>query len=274
MAPEITVITVCRNAASLLETTIQSVLQQTGVRLEYVIVDGASIDDTSQVLRRYAARVPTIVSEPDTGIYDAMNKGLSRAHGELICFLNAGDTFEAKTVCQQVCARYQEGYPDILYGDVLITSASGKVERRASYDGWDLASFFEFPVCHQGVFATRKAFEVVGPFNQSYRYAADHDWLLRALRRHRLTSCYLPFIISHFDNGGVSTDNQTAVRAELRRAVASNFSLWERLSYRAFRRLRVRKAPFMWRAIINLMRWRLRMPALARSRKFAAEPRA
>lgn len=271
MPPDITVITVCRNAGPLLEATILSVLQQTGVRMDYVIVDGASTDATPEVLQRYAARVDSLVSEPDTGIYDAMNKGLRRAQGELVFFLNAGDVFAAETVCQQVMARFREKRPDVLYGDVIITAASGHVERLRSYEGWDLANLLEFPLCHQGVFATRRAFDVAGFFDQSYRYAADHDWLLRALRRHRLTACYLPLVIARFDSGGVSTSNQMAVRAELRRAVAHNFSVWERLGYRIFRRLRAREVPSLWRVILGVMNWRLREPPSSGSQKLPAQ---
>ena len=119
--PKISVITVTYNAGEVLEDTIQSVISQTYHHVEYILVDGASRDHTMAIANRYRERIHKIISEPDKGLYDAMNKGISLATGDYLCFLNAGDSFhEDDTLQQMVHSINGSELPDVLYGETAI----------------------------------------------------------------------------------------------------------------------------------------------------------
>ena len=119
--PKFSVITVTYNAEKVLEDTIQSVIAQTYHHVEYIIVDGASKDGTLSIIDRYRPRIHTVVSEPDKGLYDAMNKGIALASGDYLCFLNAGDCFhEDDTLQQMVHTINGNELPDVLYGETAI----------------------------------------------------------------------------------------------------------------------------------------------------------
>lgn len=262
MVPDLTIITVCRNAVDSIESTIESVLRQKNACIEFIVIDGASTDGTLEVLSRYQEKLDCLVSEPDRGIYDAMNKGLDRAHGQLVFFLNAKDTLIDEHVAERVISEYRNGNPEILYGDVMVTDSSGNVERRVSYQDWDLARFFEGTICHQGVFAAREAFQICGKFEPDYRFAADLDWLLSALRTFRLRARYLAFPVANFDNGGVSSDRDAKMnellRAEMNDAIGIYFSRTELFVFKVARRLRLRRIRPAWKSLAALMRWNLR----------------
>ena len=118
LTPKFSVITVTYNAAAVLEDTIQSVISQTYHHVEYIIVDGASTDGTLSIINRYKDHIARIVSEPDKGLYDAMNKGIRLATGDYLCFLNAGDSFhEDDTLQQMVHTLPGNELPDVLYGE-------------------------------------------------------------------------------------------------------------------------------------------------------------
>ena len=126
LIPRFTVITVTYNAASVLEDTIQSVISQTYHHLEYIIIDGASTDDTLGIAKRFNEHITHVVSEPDRGLYDAMNKGLALATGDYLCFLNAGDSFHEDDTLQQVVHSLQaKELPDVIYGETALVDAKG-----------------------------------------------------------------------------------------------------------------------------------------------------
>jgi glycosyltransferase involved in cell wall biosynthesis len=262
MTYELSVITVCRDVGISIEPTITSVLAQQNVHIQYIIIDGNSKDDTMEVIARHRHKINMVVSEPDLGIYDAMNKGLAYAKGDFVFFLNAKDRFFAADVAARAVQAARDGKADILFGDVAVTNTSGGVERHDSYRDWDLANFFEGTVCHQGVFAARTAFEVCGRFNLQYKLAADFDWLLIAMRQQRLRTRYLSFPICYYDGTGLSSDCSPAtiskLKAELHDILEHRFTRFERLFYKAARRCRLRQNALTWAAVLTLMQWRLR----------------
>lgn len=128
--PKFSVITVTYNAEKVLEDTIQSVIAQTYHHVEYIIVDGASKDGTLSIIDRYRPRIHTVVSEPDKGLYDAMNKGIALASGDYLCFLNAGDCFhEDDTLQQMVHTINGNELPDVLYGETAIVDEKRHFQR-------------------------------------------------------------------------------------------------------------------------------------------------
>lgn len=214
--PRFSVVTVCRNAQDLIDATAASLRMQVDAEYEWVVVDGASADGTCA--RVLAACVPELrlTSEPDCGIYDAMNKAVRLAKGEWIYFLNAGDELSDPRVLADVAAA-QDRLPDVqlLWGNVRYVWPDGKTMLRR-FDHVSAAWLPFEDLNHQGVFARRDLFDQLGCFQTSFRTSADYDWLLRVLRsniRHRHVSRE----IARFTTGGAHTKNPAALREERRR---------------------------------------------------------
>lgn len=179
-AVKISVITVCYNAESVIEKTIRSVLNQTYEDLEYIIVDGASKDHTPDIIEGYLmdTRVKYL-SEPDKGIYDAMNKGAGMATGDYLEFLNAGDVLADDQVISHIAERAGRSGADILYGDILYINPDGTTEKRVYRQFCSSLFYYLLGDCinHQAIFAKRDCFKQ--GFDLTYRICADREWMLR-----------------------------------------------------------------------------------------------
>lgn len=181
--PLISIITITFNAESQLPPTMESVAQQTFQDFEHIIVDGASKDSTLEVARRLGTDSLRILSEPDNGLYDAMNKGLRLAKGSYVLFLNAGDAFHSAGVL----AAYAEAAkkkPDIIYADTVIVDKDRKVSGPRHLSAPDILSFESFSkgmlVCHQAFMVRRS----LAPFyDTAYRFSADYDWTVKCIRK-------------------------------------------------------------------------------------------
>ncbi len=179
-AVKISVITVCYNAESVIEKTIQSVLSQTYGNLEYIIVDGASKDQTPDMIEGYLTDTRVkYLSEPDKGIYDAMNKGTGMATGEYLEFLNAGDVFADNQVLAHMAERAGRSDADILYGDILYINPDGTTEKRVYGQFCSSLFYYLLGDCinHQAIFAKRECFKQ--GFDLTYRICADREWMIR-----------------------------------------------------------------------------------------------
>lgn len=209
-SPKVTVITVVYNRAKEIEATMLSVLNQTYADLEYIVIDGGSTDGSLDIIRKYAPRLAYWVSEPDKGIYDAMNKGIRQATGEWVNFMNAGDSFwSAETVAKSM--DYVQAYPSagVLYGDTIHKNPFGKVRIDARpLEGLKREVVF----CHQSCFVRRELLNQM-PFDLAYRYVADYD-LLSKLYLAGVPFVYYPEVISLFTVGeGASfTHAYTSIR--------------------------------------------------------------
>lgn len=190
----VSIVTITYNAADVLQPTLDSVRMQDHDDLEHIIVDGASTDDTVGIARRYQAAAAdghevSVVSEPDKGLYDAMNKGLSRVSGDYVLFLNAGDRLpEANTISRVVEAAQLAGdgaYPAVVYGDTDIIGPQGEWlghRHLSPPDRLDWRSFRQgMLVCHQAFYA-RADIARQTPYDTRYRYSADVDWCIRVMR--------------------------------------------------------------------------------------------
>ena len=203
--PKVTVVTVVRNAAAALHTTAESVLSQTYADIEYVIVDGASTDGTSDYARSLGDKVDVLISERDNGIYDAMNKGVRAASGEWVIFMNAGDTFYAHDTVEQVFGTDDYAGFGVVYGDVVKKNASGELEvKKAGAPHNSHRMFF----CHQSAFYRRGEL-LVEPFDTAHRMSADIHQVKRLWKKGvRFRQLGLPVAI--FDTGGVSNVKRSA----------------------------------------------------------------
>lgn len=211
--PWLSVITVCFNAMRVLPSTVESLRAQRASGVEWVVVDGASTDGSTEWLR--LQQPDRLISEPDRGIYDAMNKAIDLATGEWLFFLNAGDAFVDPDVLVDVATALQGNggvTPDLLWGDVLYTGARGTRRRRFHWVTRKRLLFGD--LCHQAVFVRRSLVHRLGKFDDRLRYNADFDWFLRAFRA-RATLQYFRRDIALFDDGGAHV--QAAARSEVER---------------------------------------------------------
>jgi glycosyltransferase involved in cell wall biosynthesis len=180
----VSIITPSYNQARFLETTIQSVLSQQGVELEYIIVDGGSSDGSQEIIQRYADRLAWWVSEPDKGQTDAINKGFSRARGEILAWLNSDDTFEPGAAAE--AAAYLQNHPDagMVYGDANFIDENGKVigmfpARQTDYRRLK-QGYVHIP--QQASFFRASLWQIVGPLDPSFYFAMDYDLWVRLAR--------------------------------------------------------------------------------------------
>lgn len=201
---KISIITVCYNSASTIEETIKSVLTQTHPKVEYIIIDGASSDNTLDIIRKYEDSL-IYVSEPDNGLYDAMNKGLKKATGDIIGILNADDMYQDENVLATVSQSI--GKADALYADLVYVEAkntrkivrhwkSGKYKPGAFVKGW-------MPP-HPTFFVKREIYTKYGGFNTNLQTSADYEIMLRFIHRHGISLSYLPQVITRMRTGGQS----------------------------------------------------------------------
>lgn len=180
--PLISIITITYNAAEVIEPTLASLAAQTFRDFEHIVADGASKDGTPDIIRRLSTS-SLVVSEPDGGLYDAMNKGLRRARGKYVLFLNAGDSLHSPDTLERY-ARAAVRDPDIIYADTYIVDSRRNfiVHRHLSVP--DKLSFQSFArgmlVCHQAFMLRRK---LAPEYDTAYRFSADYDWCVRALRQ-------------------------------------------------------------------------------------------
>lgn len=205
---EISVITICYNAAEVLEATIQSVLQQTYPSLQYIIVDGQSTDTTSNILAQYQNSNIKIISEKDKGIYDAMNKGWRNATGEYIIFMNAGDVFTHQDVLLDLSREFSD--TDIVYGDWKVKYNWGKVDRKAE----SLIHIkSHLPFSHQASLVRKSVLEKYAGFDLQYKICADYDLFLKS-SKDLLSFQYIPICIAVVSSGGYSDTYRMAAWVE------------------------------------------------------------
>ena len=254
----ITYVTITYNAAKVLQRTLDSVLAQDYPNIEHLIIDGASTDDTLKIVDDYIARSNAaenghqiqVSSEPDKGIYDAMNKGLRSMTGDYVCYLNAGDflptTDTASRIAQQVEA--SGNTPAVLYGDTDIVDGEGRFlhhRRLAPPENLTWKSFRQgMLVCHQAFYA-RTDFAIATPYDMQYRYSADVDWCIRVMKAAAKEN--VPMLNLHMVVANYTQEGQTTLH--------HRESLWER--YRVMEHHYGRVQTFLlhcWFAVRSLLK--------------------
>lgn len=238
-----TVVTITYNAAEALPRTLDSVAAQTYPHIEHLIVDGASTDGTVAMAREYAERTAVsgsghkavVTSEPDGGLYDAMNKGLQRATGDYILFLNAGDFFPNAGVIETVIRgggleQTPSGeWPAVLYGDTDIVDGEGRYLRPRHLRPPRRLTWRSFMhgmlVCHQAFYARTDIARGI-PYNLAYRYSADVDWCIRVMkeaRRRRLTLVNVGAVVADYTEEGQTTEHHRESLRERYRVMVSHY---------------------------------------------------
>jgi len=202
---KVSIVTVCYNSADTLEDTIASVSRQRCADIEHIIVDGGSTDGTRELVARCNGRIAKFVSEPDEGIYDAMNKGIRLARGDIVGFLNADDMYADDRVIAEVAAAVQAGDLDGVYGDLLYVRRddSSKVTRYWKAGPYLPGAFrLGWVPPHPTFFCRRRLFEEYGDYDAFYRIAGDFELMLRLIERHRVPVGYIPRPLVRMRVGG------------------------------------------------------------------------
>lgn len=225
--PRISVVTVCFNAVNTIEKTILSVINQTYQNVEYIIIDGASTDGTIDIVNKYRDKITYFVSEPDKGIYDAMNKGIKAATGDWIHFLNAGDTYHDNTILECFFPLIEDS-TQIAYGDTLyIFSIAQKVRKALPLDKMNEM----MPIGHPATFV-KATYHKQYLFDTTYRSSGDYKFIYDSYYHSKAKFQYIPLVVADFDaESGVSTSNPLLVAKEDARLRGENGTLEWKLRF-------------------------------------------
>lgn len=224
----VSIITICYNSEATIRETITSVLSQSYSDVEYIIVDGASKDSTCEIVRSFGDKISTFVSEPDKGIYDAMNKGVKLATGDVIGILNSDDFYADANVISDIVSTFkntgaQGVYADLVYVDreninkVTRTWKSGNYEEGKFLYGW-------MPP-HPTFFVKREVYEAYGHYTTELRSSSDYEFMLRVIHKEKISIGYLPRVITKMRVGGqsnVTISNRRKANLEDKRAWEMN----------------------------------------------------
>lgn len=210
MNPKVSIITVCFNSEKTIEDTIQSVVNQTYDNIEYIVIDGVSTDDTLNIVNKYKEQITTIISEKDKGIYDAINKGIGLATGDIIANLNSDDFYIDNNVIADVVATFEKEKTDTLYADLYYVDAldTNKIVRYWKSKQYKEDLFLKgWMPPHPTFFVKKEVYQKYGLFDLQFKSAADYEIMLRFVHRFKTSIAYLPRVIVKMRVGGVSNAN-------------------------------------------------------------------
>lgn len=219
----LSIITVCYNAGDNLSRTMDSVREQSFPLKEYIVIDGASTDHTKAILKERRVEIDCLVSEPDLGIYNAMNKGLARAKGVYVCFMNAGDCFHSSDTLSELFHSLGDERPDVIYGETHLVNHEGvfiKPRRLKAPKYLTKNSFLKgMLVCHQSFYPKRD----LAPFyDEQYRFSSDYDWCLNILSKSK-THFNSHLVLTDYLSEGITTQNRKASLIERYRIMRKHF---------------------------------------------------
>jgi glycosyltransferase involved in cell wall biosynthesis len=209
--PLVSIITVTYNAEQYLEKTIQSVLSQAYNNVEYIIIDGGSVDGTLDIIQKYESKIDYWISEEDKGIYDAMNKGIAFSSGEIIGLLNAGDTYLPNALSLLAEKYIPSDSLSIYYGDIYLTYTDTNITIKSPANIDKLK--YSMTICHQAMFITKGTYLNHGLYNLNYKFASDYAYIL-SLFLIGAKFHYLDGVVAYFQTGGVSDSKIVNSRLE------------------------------------------------------------
>ena len=224
----VSIITAVFNGQDSIEATLASVSSQDYADIEHVVIDGASTDGTLHVVRRADNPRLRAYSEKDTGVYQAFNRGLRQATGDVIVFLNSGDVYRTASAVSAMIKVLTQSNVDAAFGDVAIVNAekSGRMVRRYSSRRFQPGRLsYGLMPAHPALFIRRKVYEVVGEYDEGYRIAGDFEFCVRAFVTHGITFKYVPELLVSMPTGGLSNRgwrSKWEITLEMRRACRNN----------------------------------------------------
>jgi len=211
---KISVITVCKNAENTIEKTFHSVFNQTYQNIEYIVIDGGSADKTPDIINKYRDKIGYFISEPDNGIYEAMNKGIKASVGDILYFLNADDVIHDEHVFENVINTFKNDNSDIVFGNMLCSNNKNLPEKELNMKPGDIYkynffksgfSFMKQSICQQVMFYKKNLFDKYGLYDESYKIYGDWEINARFMLKHKCLCKYIDRTITNFDLGGIST---------------------------------------------------------------------
>ncbi|MFZ2284911.1 MAG: glycosyltransferase family 2 protein [Lutibacter sp.] len=223
---KISIITVCYNSAATIEKTINSVAAQTYKNIEYIVVDGDSKDDTIAIIKKHEGLIAKWVSEPDKGLYDAMNKGVALATGEIIGILNSDDTFYNNTVLEEVAKFHSNNNIEASVGNIVQHKEDGKIVRRYSAQNWKPEKLkIGFMPPHPSIFFKKELFNQFGGYNLGFKIGADYELITRFFLKNNISWKYSGITTTAMLVGGLSssgTGSYKLITKEIQKALQMN----------------------------------------------------
>jgi glycosyltransferase involved in cell wall biosynthesis len=219
---KISIITVCYNSAKTIEDTLKSVANQKDINVEHILIDGASKDGTQQIIKQYDS-VTTLISEPDKGIYDAMNKGIALATGDVIGTLNADDFYSDDHVLEEVAKVFLDPTVEACYGDLVYVRQNhvGQVVRLWKSIAFKPGSFkLGWMPAHPTFFVRASVYNRLGAFDLNYKIAADFELLFRFIEQNKIKTVYLSKVLVKMRLGGTTNKNMANVATQNREIIS------------------------------------------------------
>jgi len=230
---KISIITVCYNSEKYITSAIESVLNQTYTDIEYIIVDGNSNDGTLGIIQKYDDKITQWISEPDKGLYDAMNKGIEMATGDIVGILNSDDTFYSNTVLAQIAAFHSSNFIDASVGAIVQHKENGKVVRVYSSQNWMPVKLkIGFMPPHPSIFFRRELFGKFGIYELGYTIGADYELICRFFLKHNISWKYSGITTTSMLIGGLSSSGVSSyklITKEIQKALNVNGQIYSKL---------------------------------------------
>lgn len=214
---KISIITASFRSESTIIDTLRSVNMQTYENIEHIVVDGASNDRTLEIVQSEGKRVAQVLSERDNGIYEAFNKGLALANGEIIGFLNSDDFYCTENVIEKVIKTFEDESVEACYGDLVYVDRNNteRITRHWKSRSYSAGIFKNaFHPAHPTLFLRKSVYEKAGKFNLTYRIAADYEFMLRIFHQLNIKSIYIPEILVKMRTGGASGESIQSIRRQ------------------------------------------------------------
>jgi len=223
---KISIITVCFNSSKTIEKTFQSIKNQSYQNLEYIVVDGGSSDDTLKIIKNYSSCISNYISESDKGLYDAMNKGISMATGDIIGILNSDDIFVDNYVLEKVAKFHTKNSIDASVGNITQFNINDKVIRKYSAKNWSPNKLkIGFMPAHPAIFFKRDLFENYGKYRLDFVSGADYELIIRFFLRNKITWKYSDITTTAMLIGGISSSGYKSyklISREIKKALDLN----------------------------------------------------
>ena len=225
---KVSIVTVCFNSAETIRDTIESVLAQNYSHIEYIIVDGGSTDGTLEIIKEYRDSVSVLINEPDQGIYDAMNKGIQAASGDVVATLNSDDFYADELSVQKLVSCMENAGTETVFADLVLVSPNDKEKIIRYYNSSHFSPEklrYGWMPAHPTFLAKRALFDKWGPYSLNYRISADFEMMVRLLYKAKVSYAYLPEVVVKMRAGGVSTSglrNSWTLNNEIVRACREN----------------------------------------------------
>lgn len=205
---KVSIITATYNSEKTIQRTINSVIHQDYENIEHIVIDGGSTDNTLKIIQKHKDSISMFVTEKDNGIYDALNKGIKLATGDIIGFLNSDDVYYNKHVISKIVNIFEKKKTDLIYGNLVYQTKENSSNKIIRY--WKSNTFensylkYGWMPPHPTLYCTKEVYNKYGLYNDSYKIAADYDFILRVFKETALIKTYIPTVLVKMDIGGIS----------------------------------------------------------------------